>query len=45
MVKLVIMCGVAGAGKTTFSKKLQAELNCERLSSDELRAVFLPTCK
>ena len=38
--KLILMVAPAGAGKTTFSLKLQSELSCERLSSDELRAKF-----
>jgi len=35
MIHLLI--GIQGSGKTTYSKKLQQELNCEIVSSDHVR--------
>lgn len=39
-VKLVMMIGIAGSGKTTYSKELARKENYRRYSSDEIRAEF-----
>lgn len=38
MVKLIVMCGLQGSGKSTIARKLSEEIgNCEIVSSDEIR--------
>jgi predicted kinase len=39
MIKLYVMCGVAGAGKTTYSKKLAKKQNLVRYSFDEMKCI------
>jgi tRNA uridine 5-carbamoylmethylation protein Kti12 len=36
-MKLIVLCGIPGSGKTTLSKKLSSEYNAVRLSFDEMR--------
>ena len=39
-VALHLICGQAGAGKTTYSKQLEAQLNAFRFSKDEWRVLL-----
>lgn len=43
MAKMYLMCGLSGAGKTTFAKKFAKEHNCVYLGIDDFYACFAST--
>lgn len=41
MAKLIMLIGIPGSGKTTYSKDLSKEYNAKVISSDKVRQTYI----